>query len=390
MASILLRRQGQRRLLKGHPWIYQADVESIKGAPQRGEIVDVYGAGRRFLGRGYINPDSQILVRLLTREAEPIDAAFFHRRITAALSYRQRLAIPSNAFRVVYAEVDLLPGLLVDRYGEIVVLQILTAGMAQLKAIFLPVARELLQPTGIYLRNDAPSRLLEGLPQEKGFFETPLDPTVIIEEEDLRFSVDVEKGQKTGFFLDQRDNRLALRSFAADRTVLDCFCYTGGFALHAAKAGARSVEGIDISEEAVAGATENAKLNDLAGRSSFRVENVFDELRNLQYAGRRFDLIILDPPAFTKSKAAVAAALRGYKEINLRAMKLLNPGGVLITASCSYHLDEDTFLDMLEEAASDAKGRFRILEVRTQAKDHPVLLGVKETKYLKCAFLEKI
>lgn len=390
MASILLRRQGQRRLLKGHPWIYQADVESIEGAPRKGEIVDVYGAGCRFLGRGYINPDSQILARLLTREAEPIDPALFHRRIAAALAYRQRLAIPSNAFRVVYAEADLLPGLLVDRYGEIVVLQILTAGMEHLKPLFLPVLEELLQPTGIYLRNDAPSRLLEGLPQEKGFLTAPLDPTVIIVEEDLRFAVDVEKGQKTGFFLDQRENRLALRPFAADRTVLDCFCYTGGFALHAAKAGARRVEGIDISEEAIGVATENAKLNDVADRVSFRVGNAFDELRTLQAAGRRFDLIILDPPAFTKSKDAVAAALRGYKEINLRAMKLLTPGGILATASCSYHLDEAAFLKMLEEAAADAKVRCRVLEVRTQARDHPVLLGVKETRYLKCVFLERL
>ncbi|MEE8281990.1 MAG: class I SAM-dependent rRNA methyltransferase [candidate division NC10 bacterium] len=390
MGSVLLRRRGQQRVLRGHPWIYQADVEKTDGAPQKGSLVDIYGAGRRFLGRGYINPDSQILVRLLTRKEEPIDTGFFRRRITAARAHRQRLAIPSTAIRMVHAEADALPGLLLDCYGDIVVLQILTAGMECLRGVFLPVIEELLRPRGIFLRNDVPARLLEGLPLEKDFLERAFDPVVTIEEDDLRFRVNIATGQKTGFFLDQRDNRLAIRALAPDQQVLDCFCYTGGFALHAAKAGARRVEGIDISEEAVAVATENATLNDLADRCTFRNGNVFDELRALQGAGRVFDLIVLDPPAFTKSKEAVAGALRGYKEINLRAMKLLRPGGILVTSSCSYHVSEATFLDMLQDAAGDARLRYRILAVRSQSGDHPALLGVKETKYLKSVFLERL
>lgn len=390
MASVLLRRRGQQRLLRGHPWIYQADVEETQGAPEKGSIVDLYGTRRRFLGRGYINPDSQIVVRLLTREAEPIDADFFRRKITAAMAYRQRLAIPSTGIRVVHGEADALPGLVVDRYGDVVVLQILTAGMDRLRGVLVPVIQELLSPRGIFVRNDVPARLLEGLPVEKDFLERTFDPIVTIEEGDLRFRVNIAAGQKTGFFLDQRETRLAMRPLAPDHEVLDCFCYTGGFALHAAKAGARRAEGIDISEEAVTLATENATLNDLADRCSFRTGNVFDELRALQGTRRVFDLIVLDPPAFTKSKEAVAGALRGYKEINLRAMKLLRPGGVLVTSSCSYHVSEATFLQMLEDAAADAKIQCRILAVRAQSADHPILLGVKETKYLKSVFLERL
>ncbi|MFQ5532731.1 MAG: class I SAM-dependent rRNA methyltransferase [Candidatus Methylomirabilales bacterium] len=390
MASVLLRRQGQRRILRGHPWIYQVDVERTEGAPEKGDIVDVYGAGRRLIGRGYINPDSQILVRLLTRAEEPIDADFFRRRISAAMAHRQRLAIPSTAVRMVYAEADGLPGLLIDRYGDVVVLQVLTAGMERLRGVWLSVVQELLQPHGIFLRNDVPSRLLEGLPLQKDFFETPFDPVITIAEKDVHFRVDIANGQKTGFFLDQRDNRLALRPLAVDRSVLDCFCYTGAFSLHAAKAGARKVQGIDLSEEAIAMATENVTLNNLSDRCTFRSGNVFDELRKFQREGQRFDLIILDPPAFTKSKTAVASALRGYKEINLRALKLLNPSGILATSSCSYHLSEAAFLKMLEDAAADARVRCRILAVRTQAGDHPALMGVRETKYLKCVFLEAV
>lgn len=390
MARILLRRRGERRLLRGHPWIYRADVEDTEGSLEKGELVDIYGAGRRFLGRGYANPDSQITIRLLTRAPEPIDAAFFRQRIAAARAHRQRLAIPSTAIRIVFAEADALPGLIVDAYGDLLVLQILTAGMERLRGVWLPVIQEDFHPRGIFLRNDVPSRLLEGLPLQKAFLDDPFDPVMIIEEEGVRFRVDITTGQKTGLFLDQRNNRLAVRPFAADREVLDCFCYTGGFALHAARAGARRVEGIDSSEEAVTAANGNTGLNALAERCSFRVGNVFDELRKLDDAGRHFDLIILDPPAFTKSKEAVAAALRGYKEINLRAMKLLTPGGILVTSSCSYHVNEATFLEMLEDAAADANVRCRVLGVRTQSADHPILLGVKETKYLKCVFLERL
>ncbi|MFQ5839591.1 MAG: class I SAM-dependent rRNA methyltransferase [Candidatus Methylomirabilales bacterium] len=389
MAKVVLRRFGERRVRAGHPWIYRSEIAGMADDPEPGGVVDVVDERKRFLGRGTFHPTSQIAIRLLTTIDEPIDSNFFTGRLQAALAYRESLAIPSNASRLVFSEADGLPGLLVDRYGDLVALQILTAGMERLRDLFLPVIQGLLQPSGVYLRNDAASRLLEGLPRSVGFFGAPRDPTVEITEGGVHFRVNVASGQKTGFFLDQRDNRCTVQDLARGRTVLDAFCYTGGFALHAARGGATLVEGIDISPEAVTAATENARLNGLGDQCQFRTANAFDELRALERTSRRFDLVILDPPAFTKGKETVATALRGYKEINLRALKLLRPGGTLVTSSCSYHVDEMTFLRMLQEAATDARVRCRVRAVRTQAPDHPVLLGIKETKYLKCVVLER-
>jgi len=390
MATAVLRGSGQRRLLRGHPWIYRSDIQEVQGSAEPGEVVDIAAPNRQFLGRGTYNPRSQIVLRVLTTEAEAIDAAFLRRRIATAVARRQGLAGPEAAYRVVSSEGDLLPGLIVDRYGPVAVAQFLTAGMDRLREATLGAVESLLTPRGIYLRNDASVRALEGLPLERGWARGDGPEQVEIREGPCRFRVDVAGGQKTGFFLDQRENRLAAREVAAGRTVLDCFCYTGGFAVHLAEAGATLVEGVDISPEAVAAAEANARLNGLEGRCRFRTANAFDELRALDKTRRRYDCLVLDPPAFTKGKEAVGAALRGYKEINLRAMRLLRPGGILITCSCSYHIDEATFLAMLEEAAADAHCRMRVLAVRTQAADHPILLGVRETRYLKCVFLERL
>lgn len=389
MATAVLRGSGQRRLLRGHPWIYRSDIQEVQGSADPGEVVDITAGNRQFLGRGTYNPRSQIALRVLTTEAEAVDGAFLRRRIAAAAARRQVLAGPETAYRVVSSEGDLLPGLILDRYGPVVVAQFLTAGMERLRGAVLDVIEELLAPRGIYLRNDPSVRTLEGLPLERGWARGEGPEQVEIREGPCRFRVDVAGGQKTGFFLDQRENRLAARELAAGRTVLDCFCYSGAFAVHLAEAGATLVEGVDISPEAAAAAETNARLNGLEGRCRFRTANAFDELRALDKTRRQFDCLILDPPAFTKGKETVGAALRGYKEINLRAMRLLRPGGILITCSCSYHIDEATFLAMLEEAAGDAHCRMRVLAVRTQAADHPILLGVRETRYLKCVFLER-
>ena len=384
---IVLKPGREGRLLRGHPWVYGGEIDQVDGSPNPGEIVDLLDARGAFLARGYFNPHSQIRVRVLSFEQEPIDEGFLRRRLQQAIDRRILLSIPSNAYRLVYSEADLLPGLILDRYGPYLVVQFLTFGIDLRQAPILSLLQDLLSPLGIYARNDLSFREKEGLPLGKGVLWGEVPNQIRIEEGDLSFWADVKEGQKTGFFLDQRENRLVLRGLCQDRRVLDCFCYSGAFSLQAANFGAASVLGLDISESAVALAQENARLNGLEGRCHFRTGNAFDELRALERKGEGFDLIILDPPAFTKSKQAIEPALRGYKEINLRALKLLESGGILLTCSCSYHLSSELFLAMLEEAAADAGRAIHLLEFRTQARDHPILLGVPETHYLKCAML---
>jgi len=387
---ISLKPRREARLLRGHPWVYAGEIEKIDGSVGPGEIVDLLDARGAFLARGYFNPHSQIRVRVLSYEREPIDEGFFRRRLQQAIDRRSFLSIPSDAYRLVYSEADLLPGLILDRYGSYLVVQFLTFGIDLRQATILSLLGELLSPKGIYARNDLSIREKEGLPLGKGVLWGEVPKQVRVQEGDLSFWVDVKEGQKTGFFLDQRENRLALRGLCQVRRVLDCFCYSGAFSLQAAHFGASSVLGLDISEFAVGLAQENARLNGLEGRCHFRTGNAFDELRALERKGEGFDLIILDPPAFTKSKQAIEPALRGYKEINLRALKLLGSGGILLTCSCSYHLSPELFLQMLEEAAADAGQRVHLLESYTQAPDHPILLGVPETHYLKCAILRVV
>ena len=390
MIRVVLHKGRERRPLAGHPWIYQGEIERIEGDPAAGELVEVRDARGRFIGRGYINPRSQITVRLLTWQDEAIDEPFLRRRIQSAIDLRKGWVADSQAYRVVFGEADRLPGLIVDRYGEVLVVQFVTAGIEALSETLVSLLLELLRPRGIYARNDMPARELEGLERTSGFRYGQFDTLFQISEGGVRFWVDIAAGQKTGLFLDQRENRLRLRSFAGGREVLDAFCYTGGFGLHAAAAGAKAVLGVELSEDAAALAVRNAALNGVGEIVQIVAGNAFDELRSMDREGRRFDLIVLDPPAFTKGKEALDSALRGYKEINLRAMKLLREGGILITCSCSYHLPAELFREMLVEAAADAHRRFRLIEVRTQALDHPILLSVRETHYLKCAILEAI
>ncbi|MDN5346713.1 MAG: rRNA (cytosine1962-C5)-methyltransferase [Clostridia bacterium] len=392
MAVVYLAKGRERRIQEGHPWIYRTEVTDIKGRFSPGDIVDVVNYRGKFLGRGYINPASMILVRLMTDAQEEINEDFIRRRIEAAWSYREKVLrdSESDSWRVVFGEADFLPGLIVDKFADCLVLQTLTLGIDRWKQVIVEILDELIKPAGIYERNDAPVRELEGLPVMKGWLKGKFGPEIIIKENNLRLYVDVENGQKTGYFLDQRENRAAIRYLVKGARVLDCFCHTGSFGLHAAMYGAREVIGIDISEEAISLAEKNARLNGLSDRCAFRVDNAFDALRGLVQAGESFDVVILDPPAFVKSRVTLANAIRGYKEINLRAMKLLPPGGFLVTSSCSYHLSEEAFLEVIKEAAGDAKRRLRLLELRRQAKDHPILLGYQESYYLKCAIMEVI
>jgi 23S rRNA (cytosine1962-C5)-methyltransferase len=388
MATVFLHPGREDRLAGGHLWIYAGEIRSVDGSHAPGDIVDVRAADRTFLGRGYINPRSTIAVRLLTRQREAIDEAFFRRRLEEAVALRRRLVTGTTAFRVVYSEGDGLPGLIVDRYGDVVVIQTLTAGMARQQ---IPVARllqQILDPVAVYARNDAPVRRREGLPLEREFLVGAAPLTQEIVEGGVRFRIDLAAGQKTGFFLDQRENRAAVAAYAAGRgEALDAFCYTGGFSMFLARAGVR-VLGIDVSADAVAAAGDHARLNGVADRCTFQAANAFDALRGLARDGPRFDLVVLDPPAFAPSRATVAKAAAGYREINLRALKVLRPGGLLISCSCSFHISEEMLIAIVAEAAHDVKRRVRLLEARTQARDHPVHPGMVETRYLKCLILE--
>jgi 23S rRNA (cytosine1962-C5)-methyltransferase len=387
MAKIMLAKNKEMRVESGHPWIFRSDIQHVAGNPQPGDIVEVYSHQNRFLGKGYYNPVSQITIRMLTRQDEDINREFLYQRILRAWEYRQKVA-DTESCRVVFAESDFLPALIVDKFSDILVVQTLALGIDRYKAEIVDILSEIIQPRGIYERNDVPVRELEGLPQQKGFLSAPFDTRVEMVENGIKFLVDVENGQKTGFFLDQKENRAALKPLVKNGRVLDCFSHTGSFALHAAYYGAREVVGVDISAHAVACAEHNARLNGLEQTARFKEANAFDLLRNYADQKERFDTVILDPPAFTKTKSAVEGAVRGYKEINLRAMKLINEGGFLVSCSCSQHIDNGLFMNILHEAARDAKRAVRLIEFRSQAKDHPILMASRETQYIKCALMQ--
>lgn len=388
MAVVQLKKGMHHRVAAGHPWVYRTEILEVNGKYDPGDVVDVVDFRGRFTGRGYINPASQITVRILTWREEQIDEGFFRRRLAEAFQYRQRILPGEDSYRLVFGEADSIPGLIVDKFGGYLVIQTLALGIDRWKEAIVAALTDLLSPEGIYERNDAPVRDLEGLDRRAGFMGKPFDPLIRITENGLPFLVDVEKGQKTGHFLDQRENRQVVRNLAKGRSVLDCFCYTGGFSIHAAAGGAASVEGIDASEWAVEMAGRNAGLNDVDGVARFTVANSFDELRNRERSRERYDMVILDPPAFAKSRGALEGAVRGYKEINLRAIKILNPGGILVTCSCSRHLTEDLLIGVVAEALRDSGRRGRMIEKRTQAKDHPFLIAAPESYYLKCLVLE--
>ena len=333
------------------------------------------------------NPRSQISLRILSRRDEPIDAAFIRGRVRRALDYRRRFA-DLNSCRLIFAESDGLPAVIADKFGDVIVVQILCLGMERFKADIVDALAQELSPRGIYERNDVPVRELEGLSQQTGLLWGEVPDRVEMQENGVRFLVDVKEGQKTGFFLDQKENRAAIAPFVPGMRVLDCFTHTGSFALHAARYGAAEVTGVDISEHACACALENARLNGVEFRVRFECANAFDFLRAQQTAKAQYDVVILDPPAFTKTRSAVEGALRGYKEINLRGMKLTRDGGFFITCSCSQHVTPDLFRGMLMDAQKDAHVQLRQIEWRTQGRDHPILLASPETQYLKCGIFQ--
>jgi 23S rRNA (cytosine1962-C5)-methyltransferase len=383
--SVVISPRGEDRLRGGHPWIYRADVVDAHAGP--GDIVDVIGPRRRLLGRAFFSDRSQITLRMLTRGDAAADAALIRARLARAIDYRTSLRIDASAYRLVHAEGDLLPSLIVDRYGEYLVVQTLSQGMDRLLPDLVTALVDLLSPLGVLVRNDPKVRRLEGLEQRVEAMHGSVPPSVLVREGPVAYEVDVWKGQKTGLFLDQRENREAAARYAHGR-LLDCFTYHGGFALRLAPLCA-SAEAVDISSDAVARVRANAERNGLTGLV-VREANVFDELRRLERAGERYDTIVLDPPAFAKNRAAVPGALAGYKEINLRAMRLLQPGGYLVTSSCSYNVSEELFHATVHEAACDCQAVMTVVEKRQQGRDHPVLVGVAETHYLKCLILRRV
>lgn len=384
MKTVKLRQKEERRILRGHPWVFSNELLQPVGECSPGEVVDVLDFSGKFLGRGYINPNTLIAVRILTRKQEEIDSRFFRRKISAARTLRTMLGF-GDSFRAVFSEGDGIPGLIVDKYADTLVVQSLTAGIDRMIENIISALRDEYSPQTIVLRNDTASREIEGLTQEKRIVHGMVHGPVTIEESGIRYHVDILEGQKTGFFFDQRENRQVLKDYVKGMRTLDCFCYVGAWSLTAAYFGASDVIGLDVSEKAIKLASENAVLNGLSAQ--FKIADVFDELRRLEKDRERFGCIILDPPAFVKSRAKVREALKGYKEINLRAMRLLEPGGALVTCSCSHHVDQDLFTEMLIDAAYSAGRQARLLETRSQARDHPMLLAARETQYLKCAVL---
>lgn len=376
-----------KRLLGGHLWVFSNELYESPRDYAAGSMVEIFDRADNFLGIGYINPSSLISVRILSRERVAIDAEFIKKRLQAALDLRERLFGNLEALRLVYSEADYLPGLIVDRYGGCVVLQFLTHGMENLRDLVTELVDEMLKPAVIVLKNESRSRTLEGLSLYKEVVKGSLDPLPVVQENGMLFEVDPLGGQKTGFFLDQKANRNALKRYAGRGRGLDLFCYTGAWSVHLASAGLE-MTGIDESERAVRQAMRNAELNSLQGRAAFLQEDVFSFLRREAAEGEnRYECVVLDPPAFVKSAAKLKEAVRAYRELNGYCMRLVRRGGILASSSCSYHLDRETFLEMLRAAARDAGRQTRLLSLRSQDADHPVLLSMPETEYLKCAFL---
>jgi 23S rRNA (cytosine1962-C5)-methyltransferase len=380
MNEVKVNKRGADRIRHGHLWIYRSDVLDAESA-NGGSIVNVRDQNRNFIGQAFYSDSSQIALRFLNQTDEQIDREWWRKRIQAAAARRAGLGPDTNAYRLIYSEGDLVPSLIIDVYDDVFVLQTLSQGTESIKSLIVELLNEEFAPRAIIERNDVKVRQHEGLEMRAGVLYGEAPPEFEILQDGIRFNVSPLAGQKTGSFLDQRENRIAARTVARGR-ALDCFTFSGAFALQLAGT-CDSVLGIDISAEAIKAANRNAELNN-ATNVEFREANVFDALREMEAAGDRFDTIVLDPPAFAKNRASVKPAARGYKEINLRAIKLLNPGGVLVTCTCSYHMSEQLFLEIIAGAANDAHRRLQLLEKRTQASDHPILFGVPETYYLKC------
>jgi 23S rRNA (cytosine1962-C5)-methyltransferase len=377
--------RGEARIRHGHPWIYRSDVAANEA--QAGEVVRVVGAHQRPLGHAFFSNQSQIALRMLTRDDRPIDEAFWRHRLETAILFRDRLGIDASAWRLVHGEADLLPSLIVDRYGDVLVIQTLSQGSDRLLPLFARLLMELTGASGVLERNDPRVRGLEGLEQRVSVVLGEVPELVRVHQGPIEYEIDLRHAQKTGLFLDQRENQAAAAGYARGR-LLDAFSYHGGFAL-AMAAACTKVEALDVSAAAVAQIRANAARNRLPHVEA-REANAFDELRRLEKAGTRYDTVVLDPPAFAKNKAALEKARAGYKEINLRALRLLDPGGVLVTCTCSYHVHDAVFAEIVHDAAVDAGCQVTVVERRTQGRDHPVLLGVPETQYLSCLILRKL
>lgn len=372
-----------RKAEKGRPWIYIDEINEYDGDYENGDIVEVYNFMNQFIGKGYINDRSKITIRIMTRDInEEIDEDFFKKRFKAASDYRKKV-IDTSSCRFVFGEADFLPGLTIDKFEDYFVIQISTLGMDKYRDLIVKILVEEYGAKGVYERSDLATREIEGLEQRKGFLTEEFDTNVEITENGVKYLVDLENGQKTGFFLDQKENRAAIHRICKDADVLDCFTHTGSFALNAGIAGAKSVLGIDVSQHAVDCATRNSELNGLSEIVKFECHNAFNVLSDWSKEGKQFDVVILDPPAFTKSKNTIKGALRGYKEINLRGLKMVKSGGYFVTCSCSHYFSEELMRKTIAEAAGDARKTLRQVEFRTQSADHPILWSSDESYYLK-------
>jgi 23S rRNA (cytosine1962-C5)-methyltransferase len=385
MAAVTIKPRGEDRVLSGHPWIYKSDIAKVEA--RGGDTVRVIGSRNRVLGHALYSDRSEIALRFITHDHTAVDATLWRRRLAQAIHFRETLALDATAYRVVHGEADLLPSLIVDRYGDYLVLQALSQGLDRVTPMVTELLVELMHPAGILARNDPRVRVLEGLEQRVEVLHGTVPDQIEVREGKISYAVDPYRGQKTGLFLDQRENRVAASQYAYGR-LLDAFSYNGGFALALAPQ-CDEVIAVDISDDAVARIRANAERNGVTNVEA-RSMNVFDELRELERRKERFQTIVLDPPAFAKNKASVEKALAGYKEINLRALKILSPGGYLITCSCSYNVNEGDFADLLAAAAADAHAEVSVVEKRMQGRDHPVLITVPETFYLKCFILRKL
>ena len=391
MIKIRLKKNEDRRIRSGHPWVFSNEIELIEGARDAGSAAGLFDAGGGFLGCGYYTPHSLISFRLLSRKQEDPDSArFYEERLAAALAHRRAIYPEMNTFRAVYGESDFLPGLVVDKYEEYLSIQILSAGMELRRDLLLEALQRVFAPKGIIARNDVAVRALEGLEQKVEVLAGDIPEQVEIRENGLRFLINLREGQKTGGFLDQKQNHLLLRDICRGRVVLDCFCYAGSWAVHAGHFGAASALGLDISARAVEQASQNAALNGVEDRVRFEECDVFDRLRSLKHEGKGYGVIVMDPPAFVKSRKSIAEATKGYLTVNRRALELLEPGGYLITCSCSFHMGREAFREMLINAARLARREVRLVATCTQAPDHPVLLSFPESEYLKCFVLQVV
>ena len=388
-AVVTLKKGAGRTLKEGGPWIYDNEIESIMGSFTDGDIVLVHDFDGYPLGRGFINRNSKLTVRMMTRNRDTeVDESFIRMRVKNAWEYRKKVMDDISSCRVIFGEADFLPGLVVDKFADVLVVESLALGIDRFKEMIIDILKELMEADGIHIRgvyerSDAKVREQEGMERYKGFIGAPFDTKVEIVENGVRYYVDVKDGQKTGFFLDQKYNRRAAAKLCKDARVLDCFTHTGSFALNAGMAGAEHVTGVDASELGVAQARENAALNGLEDRVEFICEDVFDLLPRLEKQGEKFDVVILDPPAFTKSRSSIKKAVKGYREINLRGMKLVKDGGYLATCSCSHFMDYELFTQTIGQAARNVHKRLRQVEFRTQSPDHPILWGAGDSYYLK-------